>query len=190
MESLSFWFAFPLWLRRLNIASCICWPFGLLLLRTVQFICLFINWAGCSYVFNLLFSFLPICGLSLHSGNCLLCCAEASYRPICQVLFFIAEQLECYSERYCLYLQCLQHLLLVVSKFQISHEHLWSILNWVLYREREWGLSSVFSFLGTFVKKWIATVVWVFLGLPFCFTGLLICFCDSTRLFCCCGSVR
>jgi hypothetical protein len=37
------WFAFPVWPRILNISSCIYWPFVLPLLRTVQFICLFIQ---------------------------------------------------------------------------------------------------------------------------------------------------
>jgi hypothetical protein len=89
------WFAFPLWLgwwAFLHVFFChldfFLWK------SSVQFICLFLHWVTdflgeFSFLSSCKFwliipvrciagkDFLPFCGLSLLSGDCFLCCAEA-----------------------------------------------------------------------------------------------------------------
>jgi hypothetical protein len=87
-------FAFPLWIRLLNISSCISWPLALFLFRTVhQLIYPFINWSIC--ILGLSFGSLFILDVNLlpneqlakiffHFLNCLL---------IPAIVFFTVQKL-------------------------------------------------------------------------------------------------
>jgi hypothetical protein len=108
---------------------------------------------------------------------------------ICQ-FFLFPELLEFYSGRWCLCLYIEVFSLcfpLVISKFQVLHEGLWSTLNWFLHRVGDQNLVSVFcvwiySFLtttcwrgclsptyvfGSFVKTQMTVFVWAYFWVLF-----------------------
>jgi hypothetical protein len=141
---------------------------------------------------------IPLCGLSLHSGNCFLCYIEVlKFDAFSFVLFLFNEQLESYLESFCLclYLQVFSLCLpVVVSKSCIKlFDTFWIglCIGWeiricfsVLYvyirfpNTISWRGYVFVSIVKNLMSVAVCVYFWIFYSMV-----LVVCFCGSTISF-------